>query len=133
MIMDVGTRHTLVLLFDHWSVLVGKSNSAQPGFSHQASVCMILYDYDYVRGSNKIPHRKMEKHIVDSLTLQMQKSDQVSLKAQCWYIPEMCNSRIPEMRNSRCTRIIEMYNSGIPAMCNSCIAGQTIGAILIIP
>ena len=74
MIMDVGTRHTLVLLFDHWSVLVGKSNSAQPGFSHQASVCMILYDNDYVRGSNKIPHRKMGKHIVDSLTLQMQKS-----------------------------------------------------------
>ena len=35
---------------------------------------MILYDYDYVRGSNKIPHRKMEKPIVDSLTLQMQNS-----------------------------------------------------------
>ena len=62
-----------------------------------------------------------------------QGKDQVSLKAQCWYIPEMCNSRIPEMRNSRCTRIIEMHNSGIPAMCNSCIAGLTIGAILIIP
>ena len=64
----------LVLLFDHWSVLVGKSNSAHPGSSHQgqAGVCMILYDY--VRGSNKIPHRKMEKPIVDSLTLQMHNS-----------------------------------------------------------
>ena len=40
--------------------------------------------------------------------------DQVSLKAQSWYIPEIYNSRIPEMYCKRCpflggTRIVHFW------------------------
>ena len=54
--------------------------------------------------------------------------DQVSLKAQCWYIPEMRNSRIPEMYCKRCpflggTRIVHFWytRNGHSLLCSHII------------
>ena len=63
-------------------------------------------------GSIAEGNKKFWRSVVTDFCLESM--DQVSLKAQCWYIPEMRNSRIPEMHCKRCpflggTRIVHFW------------------------